>query len=320
MIIGMEPACDVIAGQVDITSGHLKLNNRTNNNSISLTMQEGKRENLSKGNRCGHDKNNLRKPIFHKTTKRSPYIIAESRRRLSEAVDFRNDMQLYPGLRPLLRHQNNKRSRKRRSEAVEGALSLTVDALIYGFNINTMAYGMVNDRNETVYHDYSNLRKVTGLTPWRQKRMIKILKDHDICVVDNIVDENHKHVKTIIRLTDKIFTLLNLEEEFLKGRAKAKEIYDRNQELRDRYLQKLRQYKPKQIMSKEKRKSQSTATNEIADLFSKMKPSYKAYKPANKSVERIRHKLLSDAELERIKNDPRLTCQEPLVIKRPPPS
>jgi len=273
MKIGMEPACNVNSLHGNITSGHLKFNNRKNDNSICLTMQEGKRENLSKGNRCGHDKNNLRKPIFHKTSKRQPYIIAESRRRLSDAIDFRNDMQLYPGLRPLFCNQNHKRSRKRRSEAVEGALSLTLHALIYGLNVYTMAYGMVNNRNETVYHDYTNLRNATRLTPWRQKRMIAILKAQDICVVDKIVNEHNKTVKMIIRLTPKIFTMLGLEEEFLKGRAKAKEIHDRDQELRDRYMQRLRQHTPKPIRSKEQRKAHATATNEIADLFSKMKPS-----------------------------------------------
>lgn len=275
MNIGMEPACSVLPSRGVTTSGHID-NVKTKDTSFPLTKQVVK---YPPGNKCWHDKNNLKRPNFRKNSKRKPHVIEESLRRL---FHFVSNPFLYPEAAGLF-YRKCKSVRRRRTEAIEGALTLTLAALYNGCNLSNMAYGLPNHSNQMVYHNYSNLRNATGLSEIRQKRMMAILQSYDLVAVETIVEKelicNDGFIKyrtecVRITLSEKAFTMLGLEEELLKDRKSALERHNDKLKKKQTYLNKLAIYKPRPIFTRQQRKATKYLKNATQAITKKSPPRY----------------------------------------------
>lgn len=225
------------------------------------------------GNKCAHNKNNLKVPaVFGKTKSglRLPHSISECGNRLqylSERIRrgiskediasaqnkpagmFQWYMSLYddPRFIKFLYHiNNNNKSRKRRSEGLEAALFLAFGTILSRLNLYQMAYGFPNNRNEFIFFGYERIAEESGMSLIRVKRAMKVLQDIGFFKVTTLVktldDGKIIHIATHIHATDMVFDFLGLMPEFLKDRETSsikfheKQIrLDKNKFKRDLY-------------------------------------------------------------------------------------
>jgi len=173
------------------------------------------------GNRCGHDKHRYKKPLFSNSTARRPHVIEESKRRVQQAF---SDIYAYPKFTQVFYHPVNLEGggRRRRSEAIEGTLSLTLTALLHTLNLQKMACGFYDSGNKFHYYNYAWIEKATDQHAARVKREMKVLQDYGIIkVVTNRQRNSDGSWRTIdvrIEMTDKIFMMLDLEDAFTRDR------------------------------------------------------------------------------------------------------
>jgi hypothetical protein len=233
---GRKPACDtVLLAGSNIASGCKVLIGR-NSNDYYPSMQELY---IKRGNRCDHDKNNLKQFIPPKNYKIRPHSIEEALRRLKEVEDKPNK---YGNVIPLFFHPADKGGRKRRSERLESTKRLVLAALINTLNLQAMAIGYYNNRNEFHYFGYAKLILLTELNASRLKRAMKDLQDMELVKVVSIREKDEKgryrtrEVK--IEFTDKIFQMLHLMDEFLKDRETSAIKFHEKQSRLDKNRQK----------------------------------------------------------------------------------
>jgi hypothetical protein len=212
---GRMPACDSLplVGEPITSVPNNVLIGRDANNYYPGMQLEGK------GNRCGHDRNNLKQFIPPQNYKRRPHSIEEALRRLKEVEDKPNR---YGDVTSLFFHSKDKGGRKKRSERLEASKRLVLITLLYGLNLQKMVFGYYNNRNEFHYFDYAKIQKLTGLSEIRIKRAMKDLQDQEIVKVNPIKQPNndgsYRTIRVEIEFTDKIFQMLELMPEFLKDR------------------------------------------------------------------------------------------------------
>lgn len=197
------------------------------------------------GNRCGHNKNSFKKPRFHQDSKRRPHAIEEAKRRIERS--FSNKF-LYPAFGGLFYHpvEKERGARCRRSESIEGTLSLALVSLLQSLNLHKMACGHYDNKNQFMYYNYAYIENLTDQNSSRVKREMKLLQDYGIIKVLTIRSQNHdgswrtKEVR--IDFTDKIFHMLELTDEFLRDRETISIMFhgkqlrlEKNQNKRDIY-------------------------------------------------------------------------------------
>lgn len=170
------------------------------------------------GNRCGHTSNNFRRPTYIRDTKRRSHSIQEAMRRLIYSETHRY---YFPQLGQII-YNANRGGRLRRSEFREAATALILSALLKDISLYAMAFGYFDNQEKFHYYNYERLKNVTGLSDKRICSVMKRLQELEIVKVTRILDEreNGKIItkKVIIKLTDKIFEMLELTNEFLKDR------------------------------------------------------------------------------------------------------
>lgn len=174
------------------------------------------------GNRINHDRKNLRKPDFSKDNRR-PHSIEETKRRTLESID---NPYKYTGFQEAHFHEDK---RKRRSERIEGCVSLVLYSLIHTLNLQNMACGYYisgTDPNSSFhYYDFDHYRKRLEISRHRLWRSIAVLKKLGY-VITKPRKEINKHgeyrtVRTEIHMTDKLFRDLGIYDLYLKDRDKA---------------------------------------------------------------------------------------------------
>lgn len=179
---------------------------------------------FSKGNRCGHNKLKPRFPSYPSDVKRRPHVIEELKRRIIECFEKRNK---YEGLIPVFYHegQENKTGRKRRSEKTESVLFLVLYALAHDCHLNNMQFGQYLNNNVFRNYNYNWIVKHTGCSLKRVQRAMIVLQTLGWVKVEKIVKTlNDGHIVTdnvIITLSDTIFKVFDLENEFLENREKV---------------------------------------------------------------------------------------------------
>lgn len=173
------------------------------------------------GNRCDHDKNNFKRPNFLTNAKRRPHSLEEAKRRIDQSI---HDNFRYPEFAGIFFHSaaDQGSGRHRRSERIEGILSLALPTLLQTLNLHRMACGFYDNRNEFHYFDYLYLQDKTSQNYSRVQREMSDLQTAGIIKVNNIRKMNNdgtfRTVRVEIEFTDKIFAMLELMPEFLKDR------------------------------------------------------------------------------------------------------
>lgn len=177
------------------------------------------------GNRCGHDKNNFKRPEYSGDNKRRPFCVEEAKRRLRSA---QNNPQHFPLLAELIYNADN-RNRKFRSEFREGSACLVLTAILHNLWLHTMSFGHPDNDEKFRYLGYERIRNVTQLSNARIYSAMALLKKLEIISVQPIwqfkEDGTVKTREVRIKVSPKIFDMLGLTKEFLKDRKKQEEKY-----------------------------------------------------------------------------------------------
>jgi hypothetical protein len=154
-------------------------------------------------------------------------------------VLFNNEM-----LGRLLYH-HDKNGRKRRTEAVEGALFLALGTIIDGLDLHKMQYGYYDPNNNFIYYNYSDiLKKSAGLlTESRLDEAMSLLKALGFltvtCIYKTLHDGRIITVETRIEVSDDVFKMLGIYEQFLKDRGHAASRFYKREKInkaREKYL------------------------------------------------------------------------------------
>lgn len=186
-----------------------------------LSQKSGNTQVFVYGNRCDHDKNNFKRPDFLRNAKRRPHVLEESKRRITSAI---HDNFRYSEFTGLFYHSaaDNKSGRHRRSESVEGILSLALPTLLQTLNLHRMACGFYDNRNQFHYFNYAYLQDKSDQNSSRFKREMAILQAEKIIKVITTRKSNNdgtwRTTSVQIEFTDKIFQMLDLMDDFLRDR------------------------------------------------------------------------------------------------------
>lgn len=266
---GRMPACVVVPFEGDYnTSAPIDVPLSRDNIQICPDAQL-----LTQGNRCGHDKNFIKKPTFYGSSGykgRRSFAIKSACDLIDAIIGFRVGAKQF---RKLLRmgdktalsiislfedkelsklfyhyDENEKIIRGIRSERVESTYALVARTLLNGVDMRTMAFGFWDKKtNRQVYFDYDHIIRKTGLSKSRVLRAIALLKKTGIITVERLVqifpNGKYAHKETRIFLDDKIFKILGLEKEMLEDRKYANiEFYktQKNIDARQKYLESYR--------------------------------------------------------------------------------
>jgi hypothetical protein len=226
---GRMPACDIVPLVGDhIAGGNECLLQGENINNVLGTQV------LKVGNRCGHDKNNLKRPNFNKKAKRRPHVLEEAKRRIDQAI---TNIYAFPEFTQIFYHPlKEEKGRRRRSESVEGSLCLALPTIIHSLDIHRMSCGFYDNQNKFHYYNFAYIENVTDQNYARVKREMKLLQDYGIIKVQTIREQNNdgswRTTEVRIDLTDKIFQMLELMPEFLKDRETiAKRFHEKQSRL-----------------------------------------------------------------------------------------
>lgn len=229
MIKGRKPVCalNLLAGEQH-TDGLIS-NNEENNSKLKVPNQ------VVVGNKCNHNKNDLKFASFPETDRRRPHVIEEAKRRIKPYISSKNVFTK----NIFTHHDSTKGGRKRRTEALESVCTKVLFSLIHDCNLVNMQYGQYFYNNNTfLNYDLSKLQKVTGCSMIRVKRAISVLKFLDLITVVSIphrLDDGYIHDKTIITISPEVFNLLDVSLEFLADKRKASIRYqNRSNKMRDK--------------------------------------------------------------------------------------
>lgn len=231
--------------------------NNVFNNTAGLVKKQG--------NRCAHDKNNLKIPEWYGVDKKRPNIIEEANRRIFSNISNKSWFR-FPEFSGLLYHLNDEgKGRKIRSERVEGTYSLALPTLLQHLDIHKMACGHYDNRNIFRYYNYSFIKEKTDQTYVRIKREMKLLQDRGIINVINRCEINedgeYEHIETRIEFTEKIFEMLDLTEEYLRDRETSCEKFHERQSKIDKNKKRLEVFRKKSKFDQKKLNKKSKTYN-----------------------------------------------------------
>lgn len=263
------------------------------------TCTENQRQPLN-GNKCGHDKNSFKKPEFLKKGGRRPHCLEEAKRRIELAIQ--NNFQ-FESLKEIFYHKagstsetGNRRatSRKRRSESVEGIFSLALPMLLQTLNLHKMACGHYDNRQHFHFYDYTYIQNGTDQNSSRVKREMAVLQFHGIINVNTIRELTNDGVfRTVgvqIEFTDKIFSMLNLMDEFLDDRETSMKMFHEKKAKLDKKRQKKSIYRKPSFSSKDKK-----LTKGLQSLTEKLTNPYKPQQSGRgREINALYTKLLAE--------------------------
>jgi hypothetical protein len=289
---------DSTSGTIDKEQAHVS--------SESVACQQ-----IISGNRCGHDKSSLKiSPMYGNIESRArrPHVIEESGRRLgylgqcftgrfskhnfsisgsiktnpmlSWAILLQEDSRFIR----LLYHFNDakKRTRRRRSESLESVLFLVLSTIIYETNLYRMAAGYFDSQSRFIFYNYTHLAEKAGISLIRFKRAMRVLKELDLITVqikNKTLDDGHIiHDETHIYLSDQVFEMLGITEEFLLCRKHAFTKHSQLEQNIKNHKKYLESFKPPVKRPKSAYKTQKMAS----DLLKK--PKYRTIDNTNKST------------------------------------
>lgn len=218
-----------------------------------------------------HDKNNFKiAPIYTNldARNRKPHVIEECRRRITilarrlgrrfstkhiEEMSQEERKILFaicenPDFKKIIYHDRESGGRRRRSDGLEAAVCFTMATIIDRCHLHKMAVGDYDNKNKFRYIDYNKLIEDCStdeftITKRRFLLAIKLLKNLGIITVHSEFKESDwlgiKRTRTInikISVTEKIFKILGVYEEFLIDREKKSiEFYKKEKKLDERY-------------------------------------------------------------------------------------
>lgn len=338
--------CSTLQGEMDMTDGPNSSTTRGDIITRSGLLNQGK----ILGNRCGHNKNNFKKPPFYGSSGykgRRSFSIKRSIETLNAIIFHRSSSERGARFRNLLRERvhsslrimelfENKRlkelffhdpksegenSRAIRSESVEATNGIVEQIIIDGVDLRTMAFGFFDyEANKQVYFDYNYIVRKSGLSLSRVQRAITRLKKLNLITVDRIVtksefDGKFKHKETRIYVSPEIFTLLGVEEQFLKDRSYAETEHRKKMDkinLRKAYLEKNKFY------NTEKNKKHIKELKQNIGTISNKKSFYQhRYNPASdKQVISLASELIKSNHCDNLRQAIILACSK---LGKPPP-
>lgn len=242
------------------TASNLSSHTETENEKI-ITHNGVKCQQFIPGNKCGHDRKNFRFYQPPKNQRRRYHVIEEAKRRIPKA--FSNPFD-YPEFHALLRHAD-KKGRRKRSERTEAECALLLGSLFDTVNLYHMEAGEYRPDGKFVNYEYEKLAALTKMNYSRVARNMRHLQKYKLITVHEIVGETDKGFRTkkvIISVTADLFRILNLDNELLEDRIKAKRSYDKIQhklDLRKNYLE---SYRPKKLKESKKNKLENKNKSE----------------------------------------------------------
>jgi len=295
------------ASGFDVLIGH---NNSHYYYSMQLSHANFVNFSLTPGNRCGHDKNKIKVSPFYRTStlrNRSPHVIEESGKRLAfiasqlrtrisqDFIDRGKDkpsgmlswyLSLYEDrrfLRLLYDIRDDRPSRRRRSESLEAALFITLGTLISRCNLYKMAYGYFDQRNRFDYFDYARIVKHSGLTLSRVKRAMKVLQDSGLVKVTPIYKTLNDGAKvtdyTVIELSEEVFFMLGLKNEFLDDRETSSIKFHAKQSRLDKKQAKREMFRKPNFSTSKKKAKPEVAIQSLAQRLSINRPKVDKVQP-----------------------------------------
>jgi hypothetical protein len=319
-------ACNVNAFEGAL---HLQAEIHTKQSQFSAELKRSQSQ--SSGNRCDHNKNSFKRPKVLRNAKRRPHCLEEAKRRIYEAID--NNFR-YPKFAEIFFHKNGcggdgapvrHLARKRRSEGVEGILSLTLPLLLHTLNLHKMACGFYDKNNNFHYRDYVYLETSTDQSSIRIKREMAVLKRLEIINVINMREQNNdgtwRHIGTRIEFTDKIFDMLELMPEFLADREYSYRRFQKDQKIIDNKEKTLSSFKPKNPYERKSKvdNSRVESCQSSAKILTKsMRPNQYKYNPSSdKQVIALAGELLKAQLCANVRDAITLACTK---LGKPPPN
>jgi hypothetical protein len=258
---------DTLAGGQPTTSGtnkHLVQKHLIQGNDTLLAYSHQEKS----GNRCGHNRFKFKIPAFSKklTTKnRRQHCIEETIRVIKQLIGYKTDKNLCiqdPRIVELLQNKklaqllchfkNDEILRSRRSESIEACLGLVILSLLRGLDLHSMVFGWRDEFNKQAYFNYTKLVEYTGISYERIKKAMTILQNLDLVKVEKIVNEyldgRYKTTTTIITVSEEMFKIFGVYQEFLLDRKHAAIKHskiERNNGQRKSYLESFKPYSSK---------------------------------------------------------------------------
>jgi uncharacterized protein (UPF0335 family) len=228
------------------------------------------------GNRCDHDKNQFKRPTFLRDAKRRPHCLEEAKRRIELAI---GDNFRYPQFAGLFYH-SDANGRRRRSERIEGVLSLALPTLLHVLNLQRMACGFYDSGNNFHYYNFLYLQDKTNQNYSRIKREMDVLQKEKIILVTTTRKPNNdgswRTTSVQIEFTDKIFQMLELMPEFEKDRERAACKFYEKQKRLDHNREKRQMFKKPHFTTDKTDKTSSAPVNDLKSLTQKLTRPYSA--------------------------------------------
>lgn len=248
----------------------------------------------TKGNKCGHNRNKIKEPLFYGTTSpkiNRPHSIKSACDRIGELLRIRSltrrerkallqgtdkDARTAQGvlslfsdyrLARLFNHESDTGEfrRRRRSESIEAAAGCTLRALLYHTDLYTMAYGFRDENNHQRFFDFNKIVLETGISYSRIQRAMSLLQNLELITVKKVIetlDDGHIITKAVqIHLSPVIFEMLGLSNEFANDYRYAMIANDKKERLIRSKNAHIERSKPKISKQKECVKKQAKTVN-----------------------------------------------------------
>ena len=296
------------------TSGPINTLQQGQFNSTDASVQSGIPRS---GNKIGHDPRKIRFYLKPKHEKRRFHVLEEAQRRLKDALGSPFD---YPEFHGLMFHDSG---RSIRSERLEAEIATLLPAIYDTVNLSNMQLGYYNPKFDFINFDYQTLVSRTGMSYWRVERNMRHLQKAGIVEVKRLVVETNDGYKTervIIAVSERIFKMLHLDNQFLEDREKAFRARQKVQnkiDARSKYLELYRPRKPKS--SKGCQSRPETLTKELANSMS-LRNNYKqpTYNPfCDKQVIALAGELMKAKLVANMREAMTVACQK---LGKSPPS
>jgi hypothetical protein len=270
-------------------------------------------KNQGTGNKCGHNSLILKFYSRPKSYKRRWHVLEEGLRNIKKSFIDPFDFPEFHGL-------TFESQRKIRSERREAELALLLPALIDSVNLVTMEAGYYVNK-KFINYTYDHFMKLTGMNYCRVERNMRKLKERGLIDVKNIVKTlNDGAIRTeIVKIivSEEIFRMLGIQDEFLRDREKA--ILNRTkEEMRELQTQRrLELFRPKWL----KKLSQQTISNNdpikdscINHVKNLTKKLTNVHNNTNRKYNPAQDKRVLDIVGELLKRDPSISIADAIKI------
>lgn len=272
-------------------------------------------DNISRGNRCGHDRKSLRFYVKPQHQKRRFHVLEEAIRRVKDAIENPFD---YPMFHGLMFHGNG---RSIRSERLEAELTLLIPVLIDTVNLASMQIGHYLPTGDFNHYAYDLLVERTGMSYWRVERNIQHLKRAGLVDVKIIIyqtNDGYRTERVIITLSASLFEMLHLDTQLLVDREKAarnRQKLINKVDARKKYLE---LYRPRSFNNKT-RNADKPRENSYQSLAAIKRPNYNpSYNPAcDKQVIAVAAELLKNKSCATMREAIHAAC---IKLGKHPPS